>query len=163
MLGAAGEQQHGNGSFKDFHLAKARFKVERGLFQQNRNPLDWVQALLLACWSLWQDARITEAFFVNALIARALAPSGLDKLQSLHRENSVTTGLFGLPLSAQAEHERRTALWWCYIVDQLNAGIVSLAAQNAAPARLTPTHSPAQPRYWEPLISDDMVQAELPM
>jgi hypothetical protein len=130
-----------NTSFKEWHLTKARNKVERGLLNEYKGALDWVHAVLLITNVLWADLRFTEAFFSNAFLARAASAAGLDKLSSRH-DATADTGIFGEPASAPEEHERRQTMWWIYITDQINSGL---------------------PRFYETILSDAAVQCELPV
>lgn len=130
-------------NFKNFHLAKARTKVESSLITETRNPLDWILAAILVAYQLWSDARMTEAFFLCATICRSLAPAGLDKLQ--HRVDDsgpaeTGTGLLGLPKGIE-EDQRRMALWYCVCMDQIISGSM---------------------RFYENCLSEQAVTAHLP-
>jgi hypothetical protein len=112
-------------TFKEFHLSKARQKVERSLITDFKNPLDWLSALLISCFVLWNDRRFVEAYFLSAIAARAMAPAGLDKLPSRHLSANGkiknTPGIFGDPQGIE-EHERRIVFWHTFIADQYTSG-----------------------------------------
>lgn len=131
-------------SFKEFHLRKAREKVEYSLITEFRNPLDWVAACLLSCFTLWSDFRVTESYFLSAILARAASPAGLDKLPSRHFSDDCDTdrvpGLFGLPEGVE-EQERRMTFWHMFITDEYTGGT---------------------PLFYENLISESSVLTHLP-
>lgn len=132
-----------DGSFKNFHLAKARTKVETSLITESRNPLDWILACILSTYQLWSDARITESYFLSATISRSLAPAGLDKLPHFVEEGDAAEnapGLFGVPKGIE-EDERRMALWHTFIIDMITGGSM---------------------RFYENCISEQAVTANLP-
>lgn len=65
-------------SFKEFHLSKARQKVERSLMTDFQNPLDWLGACVICCFVLWHEFRIVESFFLSGFICRAV-PVSVDR------------------------------------------------------------------------------------
>lgn len=131
-------------SFKEYHLRKSREKVEYSLITEFRNPLDWVAACLLSCFTLWNDFRIIEAYFLSAILSRGASPAGLDKLPSRHFSQDVETdrvpGLFGSPQGVE-EHERRMTFWHMFIADQYTGG---------------------SPMFYENLLSEQSILTNLP-
>ena len=131
-------------SFKEFHLRKAREKVEHSLITDFRNPLDWIAASLLACFTLWNDYRITESYFLSAILCRATSPAGLDKLPARRFKADADSvrgpGLFGT-VQGTEEHERRLTLWHIFITDQYTSG---------------------PPSFYENLLSESSILTNLP-
>jgi hypothetical protein len=131
-------------SFKEFHLRKAREKVELSLITEFRNPLDWIAACLLSCFTLWSSFRITESYFLSAILARACSPAGLDKLPSRHLSNDLhmdrVPGLFGQPEGVE-EQERRMTFWHIFISDMYTGG---------------------PPQFYENLLSEASIFTHLP-
>lgn len=131
-------------TFKEFHLSKARQKVERSLITDFRNPLDWLSACVLTCYVLWNDGRFVESYFLSSFIVRAVAPSGLDKLPARHFSPSGkvknSPGIFGDPQGIE-EHERRVIFWHVFIADQYTSG---------------------PPGFYENLLSEQAILTHLP-